>query len=205
MAYSGAMRRAVPWWLPVGLLVIIGIAGWMTYKDLTKNIATGNGITQNYQISYTALPNWKWCEPNPASLFTYQNPKTRAVLRGGTTQILSDYNPTPELDSDGIAEYYIDTTKRHQSGWTVQRLPDIETSSERFTVLDRRKEGKRVLTCFCVKGNTTLVVALSGYGKGKSILEEHIADLKRFLASVRLTPTVFHYPSDEEVAANSGQ
>ncbi len=197
------MRIIVPKWVLVCLSAFLAVGCYGVYHWLTKNSATGLHYTQNYRVDFKQIPNWNEEPANMSSLFCYRNPKSNAILRGGVTQIVSDYNPTPELDTDGIAEYYVGTTEANQRGWTVQRLPDVETHDLRFAVLDRRHPGKRIITCFCVKGNTTLVVGMSGYGESRNLLDDHLADLKAFLSRIEFVPTVLHYPSDEaDLASN---
>lgn len=204
MAYSVSMRAVVPKWVVGSLLGMLFIGMYAIYHTLTKNSATGLDYTQNYKIVFQKPENWNEEIPSLSTLFVYQEPKTRAILRGGVTQIVSDFNPTPELDTDGIADYYKDTTENHQPGWTVERMPDIETQNLRFSILDRRHPGKRILTCFCVKGNTTLVVGLSAYGQARDLLDDKLADLKSFLSKIQFVPTRLHFPSDDvELASNS--
>jgi len=158
------------------------------YKLMTRQVATGEEQILNYRVSFVPPAGWVKRKPSASSLFLYHKPEWNAYLRGGHSDVVGRYNPTPELDTNGIAEYFLDTTRRLQKGWTATRLDDVLTDSERFSVLNRQNDDHRVLTCFIVKGNTTFVISLSSYETTPAKGEKLYKELRNFLGSIRLEP-----------------
>ena len=147
--------------IPAGPALAVGIAlvafGYMYYQ-----LKGSGGETTNYAISYDVPKGWDPVPHGPQTLFLYKHPKTGLLLRGAQNQVVSDVNPTPELDSRGMAQYYIDRTKENLPDWKAELAGEVAADGVKFNLIRRSRNGKTVVTAFGVRGNTTLIVSLSG-------------------------------------------
>jgi hypothetical protein len=139
---------------------VIGIVGaWAFTVHLANTRYDG---TENYAIDFpTSITGWKVLPKSPESLFLFENPQKHYLLRGSVSQVISDVNPTPELTTDTMAQFYIDRTHENMKDWTAERESDVKASNVRFSVIQRQRKSRVVITAFTVKGNTTLMVSLS--------------------------------------------
>lgn len=166
--------------LGVGL---VGILGAWTYSKYVK--ANEFAGTENYAIVYpTSLPAWKTMPKSPESLFIFKDQKDDFLLRGSVSQVISDVNPTPELNTNGIAQYYIDRTHENMTGWTAQRSPDLPGANIDFSVITRQQKKHTVITAFAVKGNTTLLVSISAQQATQGVVNRAMASLASCLKMI---------------------
>src|SRR5579862_8668800 len=84
------------------LIPALGVAAW------TKHVRDESQNSLNFVLNYSNPAGWKPAPHGPETLFRFIDPKTHLVLRGAVNQVISESNPTPELDTDGIAQYYVD-------------------------------------------------------------------------------------------------
>ncbi len=179
--------RIRPW--PMMSIAVIGLSGAVGFRAYKK--ATMYNGTENYQIEYPkSFANWKSLPHTPQTLFLFQDPTKMFLLRGAVSQVISEVNPTPELDTDGLANYYIDRTNENMTGWTAEKLGDIRGQrDQRFSVIERKGSGKTVLTAFSARGNTTLMVTVSAHKQSSEAVDEALLDLKNYVSQIGLVLT----------------
>lgn len=141
-----------------------------------------------YSVAYEKPKGWTEIPPGPFTLFVFRHPENRGTLRASVNEIQSKYNPTPELDTDGIASHYVDITEENMPEWKARRMEPIKTGSEEFSLIRRSKKDKTVYTAFCSKGNTTVVVSLYAGGEAAASVDEFLPEFRKLVASFRLTP-----------------
>lgn len=166
-----------------GVGVVLGGGYGLIRKQFPQHFAD-NSV---YHVSYGKPAGWKEDIPGPFTLFIYREPHGHATMRASVNEIQSRVNPTPELDTNGIAEYYIELTGDNMPNWKAERMADVKTDAENFSLIRRSKEDRTVYTAFCAKGNTTVVVSLTAGGKEAPGLEKYLPDLKSVLGTIRLT------------------
>ena len=168
-------------------VVLIGAAGIYTSRLKEERALS----IRNYLVNHEKPEGWKEMEHGPQTLFLYKNPVTHLLLRGAINQVVSEINPTPDLQTDSIAQYYLDRTSENQPDWTAKRLPDVTANGARFSMIEREKQGKCVVTAFIVKGNTTFMASISGNNDETKLIPEEIPHFRDFLAKISLTRTEF--------------
>ena len=171
--------------LIVFVLCGLGVGG---YAFVRTNFPEYFSDTTVYSVDYEKPKDWKEEPPGPFTLFVFRHPEGRGVIRASMNEVQSNTNPTPDLDTDGVAKHLIDVTRRNMPDWKAERMPDITSGSERFSLVRRTKVSRTVYTAFCAKGNSTLVLSLSASGKDADQLEDLVPVYRRVIESVRLTP-----------------
>ncbi|CAN5447578.1 hypothetical protein BH11ARM2_BH11ARM2_34040 [soil metagenome] len=156
MARFGRM----PAYLSAGALLAVGATQYVSHQK-----AAHEESVAVYDIKWEKPTGWNVMPHSPQSLFLFRDPHTNLLIRGASNQIIADSNPTPELDSEGLADYYLATTQQNMPGWTAEKIAGDEGQGVKFALLRRQRDDKTVVTAFGVRGNTTLVVTLSGNGK----------------------------------------
>jgi len=141
-----------------------------------------------YGVEYEKPKGWNEGQPGPFTLFVFRHPKGLGTLRGSINEVHSNVNPTPDLDTNGIAEHYVGLTKANMPDWTAKRMDDIGDGPDRFSVIRRAKSDRTVYTAFCSRGNTTVVVSLSAGGKAAATIDELLPDFRSLVGSFRLVP-----------------
>lgn len=160
-----------------GGLVLLRVAFPQYYADTTV-----------YSVDYDRPLGWKEVPPGPFTLFVYRHPDGKGTMRAAINEVQEDFNPTPELDTEGIANHYIAITDNNMPEWKAEKLDAVDTDREHFSLIRRTKVGKTVYTAFCSKGNTTLVVSLYAGGKDAESLDDLLPEFRKLLGSFRLTP-----------------
>src|SRR5579862_2692834 len=110
-------RSGLRIWLAVPALALVGSAiAWRMHQKT----ADADSV-KNYEIRWPHPSGWNILPHGPQTLFKFQDPKTKLVIRGAANQMVADVNPTPDLDTDGIADYYNDRTDENMKdqGWTA--------------------------------------------------------------------------------------
>ncbi|RYG49465.1 hypothetical protein EON79_01150 [bacterium] len=156
MARFGRM----PAYLGVGAVLALGANRFVVKQeaDLKESVAV-------YKIGWDKPSGWQDMPHSPQSLFLFRHPQTNLLIRGASSQVIADHNPTPELDSDGLANYYLQTTVQNMPEWKGEKIAGEKGDGVPFSLIRRRRDGKTVVSAFGVRGNTTLVVTLSANGK----------------------------------------
>jgi len=172
----------------VTFVVTAAIAGGVFIA--AKRYADGNaGDVRNFAIEYGKPDGWKTIPHSPQTLFLFRHPETNLLMRGAQNQVVSDVNPTPDMHSEGVANFYIDTTKQNMKDWTAKKIESVEGRDVEFHLIDRARKGKRVISAFGVKGNTTLIVSLSGNDDEVDAIDAALPDFRKYLASIEFQPT----------------
>jgi len=166
-------------------VVLIGAAGLFTSRVKADQAAS----IINYKIGHEMPVGWKPIQHGPQTLFLYRHPVTHLLLRGAVNQVVSEINPTPDLQTDSIAQYYIDRTVENQPEWHAARLPDVDANGNHFSMIRREKDGKCVITAFTVKGNTTFMASVSANNEQIKLIDRELPHFRDFLANISLAKT----------------
>lgn len=184
MARFGRM----PAYLGVGAVLALGANRFVAHEKVAREESIAV-----YDIKWEKPAGWADMPHSPQSLFLFRDPKTHILIRGASNQIVADHNPTPDLDSDGMADYYLDTTKENMAEWSGEKVSGEKGKGVDFAIIRRKREGKTVVTAFGVRGNTTFIVTLSGNGNeqkgvaaGEAVFRKHLRKTS-FQPSTRLS------------------
>jgi hypothetical protein len=143
--------------------------------------------TSNYRVVYGPKAGWKDEPHGPQTLFLYRHPEESILIRGAVNQVVSDINPTPELHTDALAQYYIDRTRENMPGWKAELLDRVPARNTWFRLVHRERDGKVVVTAYAVKGNTTLLISMSGNGDDEKLaVSRNMDGFKNYLSTVSL-------------------
>ena len=189
-----ASRRAFNLWVTLLPLVVLGGAFW----SVRRHLPIFAGDTSNYDLVYPHPRVWEEKPHTPFTKFLFEHAETGAQLRGATNQVTLSVNPTPDMNTEGIAAYYVETTKRNQPAWKAERLPNIKTANLEFSAIKRARTGKIVVTAFHVRGNTTVIMSLALDEKNLVTYDAMMGEFRKFLAEIRLVPA-----EPEEVLASN--
>lgn len=85
--------------------------------------------------------------------------------------LVSDINPTPEIDTDVFADQYLLLSDKNMPRWTSQVLDTVDASGIPFRMVRRSGPNHHALIAVCVRGNTTFTIVLSSD-------EEHVSTLQ---------------------------
>lgn len=173
--------RGVRLVLVIPLLVLV--AGALAWNKHKKQQAID--LSKNFVIHYDLPAGWKAAPHGPETLFRVIDPNTRLVLRGAVNQVISEENPTPELDTEGIADYYVDRTV-NMIGWKVEKLGISKGKNLEFEVLRRSSKDRVVVTAYSVRGNTTVLVTLLGKGRDMGQVDPNMSILYHFLNTISM-------------------
>ncbi len=152
--------------ITICLLLVAGAGGSIWYLRHIQ------GDNSNYKLVRPEPEGWQPVPHGPQTLFLYRNPKNGLLLRGAQSQIVAEYNPTPEENNDSVAQYYIDRTHENLKQWTASKSDKVQAKNGAYQLIDRKKEGKRVVSAFGVLGNSIFIVSLSGNGKQVDSIDE---------------------------------
>lgn len=141
---------------------------------------------QNYAVGWDSPAEWKEVPHGPQTLFLYTN-NDKLLLRGSVNQVYSEVNPTPDLDARSLAEYYIASTRENMPGWTAEHVGEQPAADATWHLVRRETKDFKILIGYAVKGNTTVIVSLSGRGPSSLAVEPELDSFRTFLKSIRLT------------------
>ena len=174
----------------VSALLVLSILGaFGGYVSWAKNIKRAKELSQNYVISYPGPPKgWESIPHSPRALFLYQRKGTNVLINAGVSQLEDDYNPTPDLGTENLANQVIDMTRDNMPGWTAEKLDSVEAGGTSFRLVKRMNGDHIVINAFTVKGNTTLLISLTGRGTSSGrMIESSLTDFRQFLSTVKLS------------------
>ena len=140
------------------------------------------GDSSNYQLIRPEPVGWEPVPHGPQTLFLYRNPKNGLLLRGAQSQIVAEINPTPDDTNDTVAQYYIDRTHENLKQWTASKTDKVQAKNGSYQLIDRKRDGKRVVSAFGVLGNSTFIVSLSGNGKEVESIDSTLPWFHEYLA-----------------------
>ena len=176
------------WPRTILILVVICGLGVAANSLVRTNFPEYFADTTVYSIAYEKPKGWIELVPGPLTLFLFRHPEGKGFIRASLNEVQARTNPTPELDTDGIAQHYIDITHLNMPEWKAERLPDFNAGTERFSLILRTKKERTVYTAFCSKGNSTLVLSLTAGGVNASTLATLVPEFRKVVESVKLTP-----------------
>ncbi len=150
--------------------------------------ARGNKqMVDNFNLQYPRPPvGWKTKPHSPMDLFAYEDEHRGLTLSGGVNQTVADFNPTPDLDRDNLAQLMIDNTRANMPGWTAKIEDLVNTPSASFRLVRRETPGLVNVTAFAVKGNTTVLISLVGRGKQSGEVDKAMKEFHDFVAQIEL-------------------
>jgi len=172
----------------LAVALVLAVPSYFVYRSAYNPSA---GDAGNYEFKYKQPSHWNKLPVGPLTLFRFQLPEHEIFLQGFENQVVADINPSLNMDTDGVANFYLDRTREKMTDWKAERLEDIVSDTARFSLLRRSKEGKVVFTAFYIKGNSTFGVSLTASGRDVEIVDQHLQDLKMLLVGARFEPVVY--------------
>lgn len=147
-------------------------------------------MSANFSIKIPdPFSGWERLQHGPQALFLYGERKKGLLLRGSVNQMIDDVNPTPDLDRDNLAQLVVDNTHDNMPGWSAAIQDKVDANGASFRIVRRSEKKHVVVTAFCVKGNTTLLVSLSGRDGNVEQVDKDMPEFRTFLSEVALTKT----------------
>ncbi len=167
-------------------LVLMAVGG--AYGYTTVKHRSDVESTENFDIAYPAAKGaWKALPHGPQTLFLYGDKAKGLLIRGAVNQMISSENPTPDLDRDNLAQLMVDNTHDNMPGWTAAVADTVEAKGTSFRLVRRSERKHVVVTAFAVRGNTTVLISLSGRNDHAADVDRHLGEFRQFLADVTLT------------------
>jgi len=171
--------------MPILVPCVLLIGGALGFVKHYKQAQFEN--SRNYLLQYAKPDGWQSAPHGPQTLFRYIDPKTDVSIRGAANQMVAEVNPSPDLDTDHIADFYIDRTEESMPGWKAEKLASIKAKSGQvFSLIRRGTKDRTVVTAYTVKGNTTILVSLFGMNKAKPFVDSELPFFEGFIASLGL-------------------
>jgi hypothetical protein len=143
----------------------------------------------NFKLGYSMPDGWVERQHSPQALFLYMDPKTKVSIRGAASQVIAEFNPTPELDRDGLTKQFAEVTVDNL-GWKAEILDTVDFKGGSYRLIRRETVDRTIVTGIAVKGNTTILITLSGIGEARHKIDQHMPGFRDYLASTSLTKTV---------------
>ena len=146
----------------------------------------GSDMAANYQLDAPRFSNWKRTEGGPIRKVVYRHPEANLRLQATLTQVRESYNPTPELDSDALADQYVRMTREKMPTFRARRLGRVDAGETRFDLVERVGPDRSMVCAIAVRGNTTAVISLIGVGKDRHLARRFAPEFRRYLREVQL-------------------
>jgi hypothetical protein len=168
-------------------VVLIGIAMVIAgrYKSAQVELA------KNYRLAYSVPTGWREIPHSPEALFLYVNPKTHLLMRGAMNDVQDAENPTPGLDRDATAKWMIQITSENLKNWKGEMLDTVDGHEISFRLVKRTGPGKCVVTAVAVRGNTTIMVTMSGDQHELKDVDPALPAFRQYLTTLAFTPFVY--------------
>lgn len=163
-----------------GLLVVGSVEAYLKFRP--------HPDTSSYRLVFDRPKGWVE-EPNhPGSIFMYRDSTRHFVLRGGMLSLISDINPTPDIDTDKFAQQYLDLTAENLKGWNGKMLGTVagHNPGTTFRLVRREREGRCMLAAVCVRGNTTVSVSLAANGTNPNDIDSRLDWFRDYVGSISL-------------------
>lgn len=167
--------------LPLAIAAVAVAATWKAKRDFAPD-------SGNYTLDYEVPTGWVERELRPMVLFQFANEDGTMLLAGGVTNVDAKAGPAEQKPADHIADELVASMRSRLAGWTVQRLPDILTKSEEFSIIWRTNGERSIYTAIGVKGNATAIITLTCTDKRDHSEHPHYGWLEDYLQSVRFLP-----------------
>jgi hypothetical protein len=138
----------------------------------------------NFRLVFEPPPGWRSLPHSPQTLFLFRNDRDNLMMRGAASDIVAEFNPTPELDRDGLAKLMLDITDHNLKGWQGKLLGTIDSKNITFRLVRRWCKEKCVITAVAVRGNTSFLVTLSGDQRKVERLDHAFPAFQTYIASL---------------------
>lgn len=145
----------------------------------------------NYQLSFTLPSGWKARPVTPGMAFIYENKQSHLSMRGAINNVISESNPTPELDASALIQRYQTITSENLTGWHYKLLDPVQAHGAEFQLIRRWTEDRCVVSAVAVRGNTTVIIALVGLHKFVPRVDEGMPAFRDYLANLSLVRYTF--------------
>lgn len=145
--------------------------------------------TANYDLDFDVPKGYHGVPKPPQLLFAFNSDVHDFRLRGAITRIIADYNPSPDLDRDGIASQMAETTTAGLKGWDAKMLDVVEANGITFRLLRRNGPNIHVVNAFGVKGNTTVMITFSAEKDKGREFDQSLPWFKEYLAGLTVHRT----------------
>ncbi|AIE88121.1 hypothetical protein [Fimbriimonas ginsengisoli] len=193
-AIRKSMSRTTPM-LAIGLIFIAAFA-WFR----RANAAASPDTYANYSLVYALPSGWKEIPHSPQAIFLFRSLHSDLLMRGAMNDVVADYNPTPDLDRDGLAQWMLDITAANLKSWKGEMLDTVNgTNGTTFRLVRRWSPDKCVVSAIAVRGNTSIVVTLSGDERKVDILDQEMPAFRTYLTTLGMSPHVYK-DSDETLS-----
>jgi hypothetical protein len=171
----------------LSLAVVVCTGSAFAYRSW--RVRHDHAMSVNFQLTFPrADPGWQALPHGPYSIFVYEQKATKLQMRGAVNNLISDINPTPDMDRDNIANLMVDNTHDNMPGWTAVALDGVvEAHNTSFRLVRRAERGHVVVTAFAVKGNTTVLISLSGRDGHSADVDKAMGEFDQFLSRMTLT------------------
>ncbi len=164
-----------------GALVLVAAVGYRLA------FAKPNVDNLNYEVAFQKLAGWKELPHSPNTLLLLQHPKSKALIRASTTQIVADFNPEPEVDTPEMVKRVVENAQQNQPEWKTDHIEKFNNGKVEFELFRKTNKNKTIIAAMAVKGNTTLLVSMSNTGEGgKSMAAGKYEPLLDFLKTIEL-------------------
>jgi len=179
-------RRRKPH-LAIACCSVAAIAG--AYGFHRKRLAIEESA--NYQLSFSQPEGWKSRPLTPGMMFIYENNTSHLSMRGAVNNVVSETNPTPDLDAEALIRHYQKITVENLKGWHYRLLDSVEAHGAQFRLIRRWTTDRCVVSAIAVRGNTTVIIALVGEHANAPLIDEGIPAFRTYLANLSLVPAKF--------------
>jgi len=140
----------------------------------------------NYELVFSLPSGWKSKPITPGMAFVYENDTSHLSMRGAVNNVVSEVNPTPELNAEAIIKQYQHITKDNLVGWQCKVLEPVEGRDAQFRLIRRWTHDRCVVSAVAVRGNTTIIIALIGHDESLPRVDEGMPAFRDYLASLAL-------------------
>jgi hypothetical protein len=173
------MSRRTP---VLGLGIAVLIAGAYAYRQ--QSLARTEESTANFRLLFDTPQGWMPVPHSPQALFLFKNPGSKLLMRGAMNDVVAEYNPTPELDRDGLAKYMLDVTDLNLKDWRGSMLGTVSAQGTSFRLIKRWSPQKCVVSAVAVRGNTSVVVTLSGNQRQAQSIDQALPEFRSYLSTL---------------------
>jgi hypothetical protein len=170
----------------MSISVVLILSAGLVYRVLTGHQDVDSAANFDIHIP-AAAQGWQVRPHGPQTYFLYAQPQKGLLLRGSVNQMVDDINPTPDLNRDGLAHLMVDNTLDNMPGWTAVVEDTVDGKGTSFRIVRRSEKKHVVVTAFAVRGNTTLLVSLSGRDGNADQVDKDMTEFRSFLSNVGMT------------------
>lgn len=174
---------------PVLAVSALVLAGALVYRY--RPLGNSADSAANFKLIYGTPIGWKAEPHSPQALFLFRDPRTNLLIRGAMSDIVSEINPTPDLDRDGTAQWMLDVTSQNLHGWSGKMLDTVPADGGSFRLIRRATIDKTVISAVAVRGNTTIVVTLSADKPELTKIDKKLPAFRTYLAGLAFQRYVY--------------